>query len=324
MEASRSANGARRFPMRAVKPIRIHGNLTVRDLAEEFGRAGVLGAGRFSKGYKIVSKMFCEKSFFNVLAVSGPLVPAGLRLIFKELIKNGLVHCFVSTGANVTHDLVEALGSRHFIGDSKADDALLKKRGVGRIYDIYVKNEAFENMEKAVHKILDKIPEENRGNLSTHSLLWTIGGEIKDEESIIRAAFQAKVPVVCPAIYDSMLGIALWTYSQVKKLIVNPFLDFSKLVNLCYEAEKVGAIILGGGLPKHYTLAASIFRGGVDAAVQITSDRPESGGLSGAPLEEAISWGKVAKAGNISTLIGDASILFPMLIASAVKDRPTT
>ncbi len=128
-----------------------------------------------------------------------------------------------------------------------------------------------------------------------------------------------RVPVLCPAIYDSMLGINLWTYSQVRKLVLNPFLDFSKIVDLCYEAKKVGAIILGGGLPKHYTLISNIFRGGVDAAIQITNDRPESGGLSGAPLEEAISWGKVKHRKNLVTLIGDASILFPMAIASVIN-----
>lgn len=305
--------------MKAIKQIRVQENLDVEKLALEYGRSGVLGAGRFSKTCKILSKMFSDKRFFNILAISGPLVPAGLRLIFRDLVQNQLIHCIVSTGANVTHDLVEALGFEHLIGTSEANDEALKRKKIGRIYDIFIKEKAFAVLEKSVHKILDNVSENERKNLSTYNLLWLIGSQLRDDKSIIKTAYHMKTAVICPAIHDSMLGIHLWTYSQLKKLVINPFLDFSKIVELCFEAEKVGAIILGGGVPKHYTLIASMFRGGVDAAIQVTSDRPESGGLSGAPLEEAVSWGKVANKKNLATLIGDASILFPMLIASTIK-----
>jgi deoxyhypusine synthase len=59
----------------------------------------------------------------------------------------------------------------------------------------------------------------------------------------------------------------------------------SAIVELAYESNKIGLVILGGGMPKHFSLLASTFRGGLDAAVQFTMDRPEPGGLSGAPLE---------------------------------------
>jgi deoxyhypusine synthase len=85
-----------------------------------------------------------------------------------------------------------------------------------------------------------------------------------------------------------------------------------------YDAKKVGIVILGGGVPKHFALFANTFREGVDAAVQITMDRPEPGGLSGASLEEAISWGKVKAKGKAVTVICDATIAFPLIVAAAV------
>jgi len=88
---------------------------------------------------------------------------------------------------------------------------------------------------------------------------------------------------------------------------------------MTYEAKKVGAIILGGGMPKHHVLIANSYRGGVDAAIQITLDRPEGGGASGAPLEEAISWGKIKTQRMLATVVGDATVIFPLLTLAALE-----
>jgi len=90
-------------------------------------------------------------------------------------------------------------------------------------------------------------------------------------------------------------------------------------VDLTYERKRVGAIILGGGMPKHQVLIANSYRGGVDAAIQITLDRPEGGGASGAPLEEAISWGKVKTPNKLVTIVGDVTVIFPLLTLAALE-----
>jgi deoxyhypusine synthase len=95
--------------------------------------------------------------------------------------------------------------------------------------------------------------------------------------------------------------------------------DFSKLVEMTYERKRVGVIILGGGMPKHQVLIANTYRGGVDAAIQITLDRPDGGGFSGAPLEEAISWGKVKSPKKLVTVVGDTTVLFPVLTLAALQ-----
>jgi len=115
-----------------------------------------------------------------------------------------------------------------------------------------------------------------------------------------------------------MLGMQLWMYSRLRRLVINPLLDFEKFSELVYEARKAGAIILGGGTPKHHVLYMNTLRGGLDAAVQITTATPEDGSLSGAPLEEAVSWGKV-KTDNFVTVHGDATIIFPLVVAAALE-----
>jgi deoxyhypusine synthase len=105
----------------------------------------------------------------------------------------------------------------------------------------------------------------------------------------------------------------------LRGLALNPIRDLHRLSDLMYESKKVGAIILGGGLPKHHILGASILRDGVDAAVQITLDRPEGGSLSGAPLEEAVSWRKARARSKLVTVIGDVTVIFPTMIAAAIE-----
>jgi deoxyhypusine synthase len=107
-------------------------------------------------------------------------------------------------------------------------------------------------------------------------------------------------------------------FSQYKILRLDPLLDVSLLMDKVYEAKKTGIIILGGGVPKHFALFANTFREGVDSAVQITMDRPEPGGLSGASLEEAISWGKVKPKGRAVTVVCDVTIAFPLIVAAAL------
>lgn len=160
---------------------------------------------------------------------------------------------------------------------------------------------------------------EGKIDIPIYELLKTIGNSLDDEDSFLKKAAKANVPVFSPAVMDSMLGIHIWTYCQLNNLRINSVKDLNKMADLIFESKKLSAIILGGGVPKHFLLGASTLREGVDAAVQITLDRPESGSLSGAPLEEAISWKKAQTESKLSTVIGDATIVFPVMIAAAIE-----
>ncbi|MFQ6053364.1 MAG: deoxyhypusine synthase family protein, partial [Candidatus Bathyarchaeia archaeon] len=99
---------------------------------------------------------------------------------------------------------------------------------------------------------------------------------------------------------------------------IDPLKDFDLFAEMVYDAKKAGAIILGGGTPKHHTLYMNTLRDGVDSAVQISSARADDGSLSGAPLREAISWGKV-KGDRTATIFGDVTIVFPLIVAAALE-----
>ncbi|MDP7207953.1 MAG: deoxyhypusine synthase [Candidatus Bathyarchaeota archaeon] len=304
--------------MKRIEQMRLKSGMTVGELAEEMRRAGVIGAGRVGRAVEIVAEMFSDPDYLTFITLSGPLVPSGMRLIFRDLIMEGYVDAVVSNGANLVHDIVEAIGRRHLVGELNVDDQVLLEKGINRAYDIFIKSDTWAALEEYIGGVLDNIPEEGRVGIPIHGLIREIGLSIEDDGSILRAATQKGVPIFSPGFLDSMIGIPLWMYSKRKKLVINPIKDFDLLGEMVYDARKSGAIILGGGTPKHHTQYMNTLREGLDAAVQISSARVEDGSLSGAPLKEAISWGKL-KEGKTSTIFGDVTIVFPLIVAAALE-----
>jgi len=304
--------------LKKVKHMRIQKGLSIDELLEQMRQCGVLGAGKIGKAAKLTAKMFGDPDYTVFLTLAGALVPGGLRKIVADLINEEHVNVLVTTGANMVHDMVEALGFNHYVGTFQAEDKRLKEEKIGRIGDIYVQQEAFQALEKWLNKVVNEIAEKERHRIAPSTFLYEMGKRLKDRNSILANAAKRDVPVICPGLADSIAGFQLWMFSQDKKLVMDSLLDVNKIVERVYEAKKSGVIILGGGWPKHFALFANTFREGVDCAVQITMDRPEPGGLSGAPLEEAISWSKVRPKGDSVTVVCDATIAFPLIVAVAL------
>jgi deoxyhypusine synthase len=290
-------------------------NMTVLDLIKEMEKSGALGAGRLAKATQLFANSTGDEDTTVFLSVAGPLVPGGLRKIIFDLINDGLVDVLITSGANITHDLLESFGGRHYQGIN-ANDEELCEQGMGRIGDIYTKSHDFEVFEEKITEILSKIAEKKK-IISIRELLFEIGTMIEDESSILKIAAQKGVPIYAPGLVDSMLGLQLWMFTQSEEFHLDAVGDMHGLSDIVFESKKVAAVLLGGGLPKHYALASNLLKGGVDAAIQVTMDRSETGSLSGAPLEEAKSWAKAKAGSNLVTVIGDVTIIFPMMVAGA-------
>lgn len=288
-------------------------------LAREMGATGVLGGGRVGAAVEVLTDMFGNSEFTNFLTLAGPMVPSGQRLLIADMVDRGFLDALVTTGANLTHDVIEALGLRHYQGSFQADDRKLLRQGYSRIADIFVREEAFEKLDKRVRKMLKKIPPEERRNMAYSDLLARVGSQLNDRNSILWKAARSNVKVFSPGLLDSILGLSIWSFSQTETLRLNPLLDVTRMIEMCMTSKKLGVLIVGGGLPKHNTLLASVLREGVDAAVQITADRPEPGGLSGAPLAESISWRKIRKGGRFVDVYGDATVCLPLIMAAVLE-----
>jgi len=308
--------------MKKVHQIKLRPGMTVGELAKEMRLTGVMQGGRVGRAVDIVADMFSDPEYTIFITLSGPLVPGGMRVIIRDLIKDGYIDAVMTNGANMVHDLVEAMGRTHYIGTTNVDNEKLYSRGYNRAYDIFIENDTFVDIEGFINNLIDDIPEKKREDLAFHEFLYELGKRIEDEESVIVAAAEKNVPIFSPGFLDCMLGIPLWMYSKQKKLVFNPLKDFDLLADMVFDAEKSGAIILGGGTPKHHTQYMHTLRDGLDAAIQISSARVEDGSLSGAPLKESITWGKLKKGKlekNTATIFGEVTSLFPLIVAAALE-----
>ena len=307
-----------------VNQMNIKEGMSVSQIIDQFTNSGVLGAGKVAKASNSLANMIADDDMKIFLSIAGPLVPGGLRNIIANMIKNKQVDVLITSGANITHDLLESFGGRHY-RDFGFNDEKLNKDGIGRIGDIYTKSKDFEVFEAKIIAILDKISKKianeedySLGLISIKDFLYEIGLLIEDEDSILKIASENNVPIFAPGLIDSMLGLQLWMFTQDRELKIDAVKDMHDLSNIVFDSKRVGAVLLGGGLPKHYTLASNLLKGGIDTGIQITMDRSETGSLSGAPLEEAKSWSKAKCGSNLVSVVGDVTILFPLILAGAL------
>ena len=296
-----------------VKQLEITENMKISEFINQLDDSGVLGAKRVSRATNLLAQSFKDEDTKVFLSLAGPMVPGGLRKVVRDLVDMGYVDLIISSGANLTHDLLESFGGSHYQG-TKQDDEQLQQSGIGRIGDIFTKSDDFEVFEEEIHKIFAQINKKH-DVISIKDFIHEIGLLIDDEQSIIHTASKNNVPIFAPGLIDCMIGLQLWIYCQDNDFTISAVEDMTDLSDFVYNSKNVTACMLGGGLPKHYTLASNILTGGIDSGIQITLDRSEGGSLSGAPLEEAKSWAKAKSGSNLVTVVGDATVLFPLIVA---------
>ncbi len=293
-----------------IRNIDIEKDQRISDLIDQLSESA-FNARRLGEAARIYLEMLRDNAFI-FFTLAGAMIPAGMRNIVRGLIENGFVNAIVTTGANVTHEIAEALGYRHKKGSENADDVILSRENINRIYDVYIENEAFEGIESFVSGIFQGM----RGEFASFEILWEIGKELQD--SFLRVAYDKNIPVFCPTLHDSILGLHLYIYG--KDMTYNPIKDIQRIVDLCFQERKMGIVIVGGGVPKNFALQAMLLSKGFDYAIQITTDSPQWGGLSGATLSEAKSWCKLKENARSVTVYCDATIALP-LIYSYILDR---
>ncbi len=300
-----------------VQQVHLTSGMSVDALIRAIGNAGAYNGGAMAEAVRIYETMLNDSGATRFLGLAGAMVPAGMGGIISDLIRDGYVDVIVSTGANLTHDIIEAIGCHHYKGSSSCNDVELRQSEINRIYDIYLPNDAFSVFEEFLQESFGKL--KPGSVISISDLLRTIGGDLKS--GILHTAVKKGIPIFCPAIQDSMIGLQFWLYNQTHRVTVDAFADMKEIIDICFDAERAGALLIGGGVPKNFILQSMLMtENGFSYAVQLTGDRPDLGGLSGATLDEARSWGKVEEDAQTVTVYGDATITLPLLV-SAVRGR---
>jgi deoxyhypusine synthase len=317
---------------------------TISQLLLEMGKTAYQGR-TLSEAVDLWQVMAQEKDLTIILGLAGSLSTAGQWPIINWLIENRLIDVIVSTGANISEDIVDAMGLGYWQATIKIDDKTLLQEDINRYYDVYGKESDYRKMEELITEFLLTL--KTNFHYSSMELLHLLGKWLhkKRIKSITSVAAEYNVPIFSPALLDSAYGeTVLMAKNLGHNLIIDQVKEFYQFVGIGEKTKNTGVIYIGGGVPKDFTqlLAISIspktndqkikgrkghLRKSVKEyyyphkyAIQITTDSPQWGGLSGCTLEEATSWGKISENGNHVTCYCDATIALP-IITHALNER---
>ena len=310
------------------RPLKVDRSKNVAALLEKM--RGVSFQGRnLGTAYQVWRRMLKDRVMI-MMGMSGAMVPAGMRRLVVYLIKSRLIDCLVSTGANFFHDLHETIGRFHFQCSPAIDDVALQKNLIDRMYDTLADEEEFREEDAFVGRFAGSLGASRP--YTTREFLNLLGKALSKrarEDGILTAAYKANIPLYCPAVGDSSIGIGIAEHRYLGK---NQFTfdvigDVLETARLAGESPASGVVYFGGGTPKNFVqqseVTAAFMRqahSGHKYALQVVTDAPHWGGLSGCTFEEAQSWGKIAHDASMVTVYCDSTIAMPILVTALSED----
>ncbi len=253
----------------------------------------------------IYTKMIQEDECSVILTLAGSTSAGGCMQIYVDMVKSNMIDAIVATGASIVDmDFFEALGFRHYKGSPDADDKMLRKFYIDRIYDTYIDEEELQACDFTIQKIADKM---EPGAYSSREFIREMGKYLisnsKKKDSLVQTCYEHNVPIFCPAFTDSSAGFGLvkhqWDNPR-RHITIDSVKDFLELTKIKMAAPSTGLFMIGGGVPKNFTqdtvICAEILGKDVEMhkyAIQITVADARDGACSSSTLKEASSWGKV-------------------------------
>ena len=320
-----------RFLRVPVEPFTVEPDLRADEVLSRMERVSFQGRN-LATARRIWERML-EQDCTIFLGMAGALSAGGMRLIVAHLISHRYVDCLVSTGANLYHDLHETRGRLHYIGSARGNDAELQAARIDRVYDTYASEAEFVENDEWIAEFALTL---ERRPYSSREFLYRLGGYLWQEtgaDGILTGAYRARVPIFCPAIADSSIGMGL---SQARHQdpaagLIDVVADVIESANLVIHHPRTASVVFGGGTPKNFINQASVQAefydprvGGHRFALQIVTDVPHFGGASGSSLEEAQSWGKLAADAEQVTVHADATIALPLLVSALASSARET
>nr|XP_054770032.1 deoxyhypusine synthase-like [Lytechinus pictus] len=252
------------------------------------------------------------------LGYTSNLISSGLRETFRFLAQHNLVDCIVSSAGGIEEDFIKCLGDT-YIGDFSLKGRELRPKGINRIGNLLVPNENYCKFEDWLMPILDQmlIEQNTEGiNWTPSKMIARLGKEIDDPSSVYYWAYKNNIPVFSPALTDGSLGDILYFHSYKNPgLKLDIIEDVRRMNSQAVYAAHTGMIILGGGLVKHHICNANLMRNGADFCVFLNTAQEFDGCDAGARPDEAISWGKIKMTASPVKVYGEATMLFPLLVA---------
>ena len=270
-------------------------------------------ATNLGKSFSIVNSMRKDKCTI-FLGYTSNMVTSGLRDVFRYLAEHKLVDVIVTTAGGIEEDLIKCMDP-FILGSFDADNEQLREKGINRTGNIFVPNDRYVKFEKFFIPFLEELNKQNKV-FSVSEIIRLLGEKINHKDSIYYWAAKNNIPVFCPSFTDGSMGDMVYFFKYKHPEFKIDIADDIKTLNdIAITSTKSGIIVLGSGPIKHHICNANMFRNGADYAVYINNAQEFDGSDSGAKPEEAISWGKILPEAKHVKVFGDATILFPLIVA---------
>ena len=301
------------------------------------------GGRQLGEAAEVLEEMVRDEQCLVVGTFSGAMTVAKQGLVLCDMIDHGLIDVVVSTGALMTHGLIEASGMRHFKAPKDLSDRQMYYAGFDRVYDTLELEKNLDDAEHILQTALADVPADTV--LSSHEILRRLGQYLSREtegKAILKSAYEAGVPIYVPAFTDSELGLDLAIYQETRAgsnagaIRFDPFEDLYDFARRVRAEERMGIFTIGGGVPRNWAQQVGPYleirgsRLGLDEpirryryAVRICPEPEHWGGLSGCTYTEGVSWGKFVPeslGGRHAEVFADATIAWP-LVVRAVMER---
>ena len=306
-------------PGKDVKDIEISSDTSIDEIFNELKQSGGFESRNIAEGVEIISNMIQDEKCLKFLSFIGAIISTGFRGIIRDMIKKKWCDVVITTCGALDHDV-----ARHFSnykeGSFTMDDKELADQNIHRLGNVLVPMESYGPLiEEKVQEILERAYNDGKREMSTADINRELGKSMGDD-SFLYWAYKNDISVVVPGIMDGAVGSQVWMFAQKHAdFKLNLIEDANFLSGLVFKAEKSGALMLGGGVPKHHTLWWNQYREGLDYAVYVTTAQEFDGSLSGALVREAISWGKVTKYAKETTIHAEITTVFPFMYKALLE-----
>ncbi len=303
-----------------VSDMNVNSQTSLEELMDQFSRTGGFTSAKLFTAYSIIKKMFSEENT-TFLSFPADIISTGTRGIINELVKRKLVDVIVTTNGTLDHDIARTY-SDYYAGSFDFDDRALRDIGINRLGNVLVPDESYgEIIENKVSPVLEDLYSKKK-EWGGAELVKEFGLRMNDDNSILYNAAKNDIPVFVPGMTDGSFGSQLWSfYERNRDFKINLLQDEHELADIIFDAKKTGALMIGGGISKHHTIWWNQFRDGLDYAVYVTTAQEYDGSLSGAKLEEAISWKKIREDAEFVNIYGDATVIIPILIGPLLSRK---
>jgi deoxyhypusine synthase len=316
------------FLIKKVKPFDPKFIKNIADLLAALKNCGFQGRN-LGLALNILERMVTDKKCLTVLTLSGAMVPAGMGALISALMEHKLIDILITTGANITHDLVDAASNiGHYVGSLNVNDDELFRHRINRIYDIFLPEENYDKADVKLLEIIQSSFDEKNILITPSEFIKKIGTKLSGN-SILSVAAKNNIPIFIPAFSDSELALKLIKYDLYEgyNFQFDILGDVKKFGDIVKNYKEYGTIIVGGGVPRNW--AQQIFpmldqfdkieKMGYNYSVRIHTAMEYDGGLSGSTFSEAKSWGKYSLESKHISVWCEATIALPILITGLLQ-----